>query len=140
MAGAGSRAQQPWSQCRSQGLYQPSAISSLSVFKCPAIFCLQTSYKLGFQWLFTLYIRRLSRCSSWVLGSRLHSLLPHCHLPILVLKSKIQGLRDQGWCPRNLSPHKVEIFCHRQNVLGTNHWKKCICRQVSENSSTCTTH
>ena len=31
-------------------------------------FGFQTSYKLGFCWLFTLFIRRLARCSSWVQG------------------------------------------------------------------------
>ena len=33
-----------------------------------AIFCLQTSYKLGFCWLFTLFPRRSARCSSCAQG------------------------------------------------------------------------
>ena len=32
------------------------------------IFGLQTSYKLGFHWLFTLFVRILTRCSSWAQG------------------------------------------------------------------------
>ena len=34
------------------------------------IFGLQTSYKLGFYWLFTLFLRRLARCSSWAQGEQ----------------------------------------------------------------------
>ncbi|KAF6084346.1 hypothetical protein HJG60_008617 [Phyllostomus discolor] len=30
-----------------------------------AIFCFQTSYKQGFHWLFTPFLRRSARCSSW---------------------------------------------------------------------------
>ena len=33
-----------------------------------AIFCHQTSYKLGFHWLVTLFLRRSARCSSWAQG------------------------------------------------------------------------
>ena len=33
-----------------------------------AIFCLQTSYNLGFHWLFTLFLGRSARCSSWAQG------------------------------------------------------------------------
>ena len=33
-----------------------------------AIFCYQTSYKLGFHWLFTLFLRRSARCPSWAQG------------------------------------------------------------------------
>ena len=33
-----------------------------------AIFGLQTSYKLGYRWSFTLFLRRSARCSSWVQG------------------------------------------------------------------------
>ena len=32
------------------------------------IFCLQTSYKLGIHWLFTLFLGRLARCSIWTQG------------------------------------------------------------------------
>ena len=37
---------------------------SFSIFS--TIFGFQTSYKLGFHWLFTLFFRRLARCPSWV--------------------------------------------------------------------------
>ena len=44
-----------------------------------AIFVLQISHKLRFLWLFTLFLRRLARCSNWAqgeLGSALNYLGP----------------------------------------------------------------
>ena len=43
------------------------------------IFCLQTSYKLGFHWLFTVFLRRLARYSSWAQENL--ALLPPTLLP-----------------------------------------------------------
>ena len=61
--------QQPRSLCRSQGPYCPNTMSSQSVFQCPLhFFGLQISYKLGFHWLFILFLRRSARRSSWAQG------------------------------------------------------------------------
>ena len=57
------RPQRPRSLCRSQGPFHPSAISSLSVFSMSsAILGLPME---GFHWMFTLFLRRSARCSSW---------------------------------------------------------------------------
>ena len=68
--------QQPWLPHISQGPYGPSAISlpsqhnlfAICFSMSSTIFGLQTSYKLGFHWLFTLFLRRLARCSTWAQG------------------------------------------------------------------------
>ena len=48
----------------------PSQLNHLSVCfsMSSAILGLQTSYKLGFRWVFTLFLRRLARCSSRAQG------------------------------------------------------------------------
>ena len=65
----GGGPQQPRSLCRYQGPFLPNALSLPTVFQCPIqFFGLQTSYKLGFCWLFTLFFRRSATCSSWAQG------------------------------------------------------------------------
>ena len=59
----------------------PSQYNLLTVYfsMSSAIFGLQTSYKLGFHWLFTLFLRRSARCSSWHREN--WALLPPTSLP-----------------------------------------------------------
>ena len=67
--------QQPRSLHRYKGPYCPCTISSLSVFSMSSTIGLQTSYKLGFCWLFTLFLRRSARCSSCAQGELVLSLI-----------------------------------------------------------------
>ena len=53
---------------RSQLPHCPSAISSPCFSMSSTLFGLQPSYKLGFCWLFTLFLRKWARCSVWAQG------------------------------------------------------------------------
>ena len=64
-----------------------------------AIFCLQTSYELGFRWLFPLFLRRLTRCSSWAqveMGSALTYLVIIFPIPILKFQMTRLGCKYVG--------------------------------------------